>query len=148
MDENLLAIFDFAIREEEGAKLLYAKAASLTDDLLANQLLSELSGIEEEHGERLRHFRDSQLPNPGALIAGPAIRWTDYQVEGAPLESSSLENLIAFAIQAEERSHKLYSTLASRFTIPEAAQLLRELATEERQHKNHLERLYATAPRA
>jgi rubrerythrin len=148
MDENLLAIFDFAIREEEGAKLLYAKAASLTEDLLANQLLSELSGIEEEHAERLRYYRDSHLPKPGALITGPAIKWTDYRVEGAPLEASSLGELIAFAIQAEERSYRLYSDLASRFTIPEGAQLLRELATEERQHKNHLERLYAAAPRA
>ncbi|MBN8215674.1 MAG: ferritin family protein [Spirochaetes bacterium] len=145
MEENLLAIFDFAIREEEGAKLLYTHAAGLTEDMLASHLLNELAGIEEEHAEKLRHFRDGHSADPGASIAGPALKLADYRVEGAPGPHSRLEEILSFAVHSEDRSYKLYSELADRFSIPEGAQLLRELAAEELQHKNHLSSLYRTA---
>lgn len=141
MDENLKALIDFAIREEEEARSLYERAALLTTDLMARNLLNELSALEGEHVKTLKGLA-KENGDDSPLLVGPPIRISDGDLPGRPSQSSSLPEIVAFAIRSEEKSRDLYAALAARFSNPQGTALLSRLSQDEAMHKSKLESLY------
>lgn len=141
MDENLKALIDFAIREEEEARRLYERAAGLTTDLMAQNLFRDLSAFEGEHVRTLQDLAKNH-EDPSPQVVGPPIRISDYDLPGGPGHSPSLREIIAFAIRSEEKSRDLYAALATRFSNPNGVALLSKLSNDEAAHKSKLENLY------
>ncbi len=138
-------VFDFAMRMEKESGEYYAELAKATQSDELKQIFSLLADSEQEHYDHLSLLKAGTEPD----LAQSAVLET---VKGHVDEL--LENFIPtdvsesdydgyrHAIKAEEESIRLYEELAEHETNGATAQLLRQLAEEERHHLEVVENIY------
>jgi rubrerythrin len=139
---NLNEILDFAITEEVRAYTLYALTAKRVKNPGMVSLLNSLVNMEKGHEAKLTAFKKGKLQQFGALKKGEDLKIADYLVDVKITPESSVQDVMVFAIKAEQKAFALYSRLAQLSIQEEAVQVFSGLAAEEKQHKIDLEKAY------
>jgi len=133
-------VLDFAIEAEVKAAQIYRDLAGRADHRDLRTLLLTLADLEEEHWKSLERVREGDL----SLFAreSPVVQLSvpDFVPELSP--EMTLAQLLLAAIDAERRTHELYSGLAREAGDPGLATLLDALAREELNHWQRLKQAY------
>jgi len=133
----------FAIEQERRWGALYEEYARASTSGDTRRLFDMLVGMEREHEEKLMMVLESgslASLEPGGSFAD--MRLGDYLVEEEVPPGASLEQILAYAIKAEQKAYELYAKLASLESEPHVKELLGSLAAEELGHKRDLEERY------
>lgn len=135
-------LIDFAIREEREAHDLYVRAAGMVEDRGALAMLLDMAGMEKGHENRLMDFKEGKAPSLKSAAQTRDLKIGDYLLDVKLLKSSTIQEVLIFAIKSEMKSHALYTDLAGILQEPAQQDFMKTLAEDELQHKNDLENLY------
>jgi rubrerythrin len=130
---------DFAIANEAEAALLYEKTAALCRLPAQKQLLQKMANMEHGHEAALKKVRTGGETSLSGKTTPPDLQLADFMVSGTLSPESTIEDVLVFSIQAEQKAFDLYSRLAALEEEPATKTLLTKLANEEKQHKFDLE---------
>jgi len=87
-------------------------------------------------------FKEGKVPSLKNAAQARDLKIGDYMLDLKLLKSSTLQEVLIFAIKSEMKSHALYTDLAAVLQEPAQQDFMKALAEEELQHKNDLEILY------
>jgi rubrerythrin len=135
-------IIDFAIKEEVGAYNLYIQTAKKLKTPALAGMLQDLARMEKNHEARLQAFKKGKLEQIGGGTRAVDLKITDYLVATPLKPESSLQEVLVFAMKAEQKAQDLYGRLSKLSVKPEAAALFLDLSLEEAKHKSDLENAY------
>jgi rubrerythrin len=134
-------ILKSAISFEEESHDMYKNAAQNAGSAESRDLLLSLAEAELRHKEKL-----AELLHSSADVAFQ----TEHEEESEQLElpkldrsvlgSQSSKEILEYALQREVYSMGFYLTLAKRTPLPAARETFRYLASEEKAHKEQLEK--------
>ncbi len=138
-------VFDFAMRMEEESREHYEKLATVARSPELKHIFDLLSDSEQEHYGHLALLKagtEQNLAQSAVLeqIKDRVHELVDHLIPADVLESDY--DGYRHAIKAEEASIKLYEELAEQEPNRAAAQLLLQLAEEERNHLELMENIY------
>ncbi len=134
-------IIDFAIEEEIKAYKLYEETAQKVNDNRLTPLLKDVASMERGHEAKLRAFKAGKPVKVGSEKIQD-LKIGDYLVDVELNENSSIQDIMIFAIKAEMKAYELYINLEKLYAEQEEKALFIQLANEELQHKNSLEKAY------
>ncbi len=134
----------FAMGEEIKAAELYEKYAKYARSQASRRLLEDMAKMEWGHETKLRRFLETGKDSLARIGEVPNLKIADYLVETKLTETSSIQDVFIFAMKAEQKAFELYTRLADLEPTVDTIRLFRELAQEEKKHKNDLEREYET----
>ena len=135
------AIIDFAIEEEIKARKLYSDTAGKAGNPSLKALLENLANMEKEHEAKLKAFKEDRAVEIGEKKIED-LKIGDYLVDVDINESSSIQDILIFAIKCEKKAHDLYMTVRDNYVGTDDRDLFEALAKEEMTHKNDLEKAY------
>ncbi len=138
-------VFDFAIRMEEESRENYEQLAAATQSQELNNIFQLLADSEREHYEHLTLLKAGTEPNQAQSAVLERLRDRVHELVEhlIPTEIMASDyDGYRHAIKAEEKSIQLYEELAEQEPNAMAAQLLRQLAEEERHHLEVVENIY------
>lgn len=137
---SLEEVLRFAVRKEADAAALYHMAADRSNPGI-KKAFEELAREEEGHKKRLEGFDPKKIEK--MKLKGPKGLGVAELVKDVPYSSDmSYADLLRMAIKNEERSERLYTSIAQSITDPSLKKLLLVLAREETKHKQRLEKIY------
>ena len=132
-----------AIKEEINAYNLYMETSKKVSGAGTKKMLEELAEMEKGHRKLLEVVFEKQKSDVlGKNIPGhnPAI--ADFLVEVELTEHSSVQDVMIFAMKAEEKAYNFYTELKKQFSGTALENLFNSLAEEEKGHKTKLEQEY------
>ena len=132
-----------AIKEEIKAYNLYLETSKKVSGAGTKKMLEELAEMEKGHRKILEGVienQKSELLGKNIPRQSPGI--ADFLVEVELAEHSSVQDVMIFAMKAEEKAFKFYTELKMRFAGTELENLFDNLAEEEKGHKIKLENEY------
>ena len=141
---TLSEILGKAVQKEIGSRLLYIDLSRKMKDQVTKDALQELAQQEQGHQNLLEQYQRGELKG-GTLSRGQTI---DYKI-AEHLDQSEispdmqLKDVFLLVANREMHSHELYLALAGMHPQGEAKRLLAELASQELEHKQRVEFLYA-----
>ncbi len=138
-------VFDFAIRMEEESREHYEKLAAAARSQELKNIFALLADSEREHHEHLTLFKAGTEPNRAQSVVLERLKDRVHELVEHLIPTDTLESDYdgyRHAIKAEEASIRLYDELAEQEPNATAAQLLRQLAEEERHHLEVVENIY------
>jgi len=134
-------ILNRAIGKEEQAKMMYEIYADKIEDKQGQALLREMA--QEELGHKLA-LEKIDPEKPGTFSApeiSSAELNTFFDKPEIPKEAT-MQEVIRYAIGEEQDAFAFYKSLTEYATDETLINLLNRLATEEKRHKDKLERMY------
>jgi len=139
--EDIREVFDFAIEKEEASFQLYTKAAAMVTSTASRKMLEEMAEQELGH-KRLLQGMDREKVHEYRFVKVPDLKIGDYLVDVEYRDDMSFQEILVFAMKAEEQAARLYSEASHMTDVPEIQRMLLMLANEEKKHKFNLESLY------
>ena len=137
-------IIKFAMGEEIKAAELYEKYAKFVRSQASRRLLEDMAKMEWGHETKLRRILETGKDSLAKIGEVQNLKIADFLVETKLTENSSIQDVFIFAMKAEQKACELYTRLAELEPTVDTIRLFRELAQEEKKHKNDLEREYET----
>jgi len=136
--ENVDAILDFAINEEQGAVDFYSELADVakTDDM--RQVFMEFAEEEIKHKQRLLKIKEEGFYKLEKEQITD-LKISDYVVNVKPTPGMTYEEALILAMKKEKAAFKLYSALAERAPNAQLKDIFLGLAQEESKHKLRFE---------
>ncbi len=136
--ENVDAILDFAINEEQMAVDFYSELAdaSKTDDM--RQVFMEFAEEEIKHKQQLLKIKEEGFYTLEKEQITD-LKISDYVVNVKPTPGMTYEDALILAMKKEKAAFKLYLALADRAPNAELKDLFLGLAQEESKHKLRFE---------
>jgi len=139
--KDIRDVFDFAIEKEEASFQLYTKAAAMVESTASRKMLEEMAGQELGH-KRLLQGMDREKVREYRFVKVPDLKIGDYLVDVEYRDDMTFQEILVFAMKAEEKAAQLYSEASHLTDVPEIQRMLLMLANEEKRHKFNLESLY------
>ena len=136
--ENVDAILDFAINEEQMAVDFYSELAdaSKTDDM--RQVFIEFAEEEIKHKQRLLKIKEEGFYKLEKEQITD-LKISDYVVNVKPTPGMTYEDALILAMKKEKAAFKLYIALADRAPNAQLKDVFVGLAQEESKHKLRFE---------
>lgn len=136
--ENVDAILDFAINEEQMAVDFYSELADAakTDDM--RQVFMEFAEEEIKHKQRLLKIKEEGFYTLEKEQITD-LKISDYVVNVKPTPGMTYEDALILAMKKEKAALKLYSALADRAPNAQLKDVFSGLAQEESKHKLRFE---------
>lgn len=138
-------VFDFAMRMEEESREHYEKLAAATRSAELKSIFGLLADSEREHYAHLALLKAGTEPNQVQSAVLERIKDRVHELVEHLVPTDILESDYdgyRHAIKAEEASIRLYEELAEQEPNGAAAELLRQVADEERHHLEVVENIY------
>jgi rubrerythrin len=130
-------LLDAAIMREIQAQELYTKMAFMVENPWMSKVLEGFAHEERRHRRKLEAVRAGKITLEQNEIADVSL---DDEIEDVkPHEKMDYLELLAYAINKEDKSYRFYTSLASKFSEPELKDIFLKLAQEEANHKQQLE---------
>jgi len=141
MNQELTALIEQAIRQEELSHEFYARMAKLVTHQDTQDTLEWLAKDELEH----KAFLQSCLTPTGCTLVGQAQDTHLAEIMKTPAITPDLtpKEALMVAMKREEGSYRFYQRLASLQPPGEARAFLEKMAKMELGHKEKVEYLYA-----
>jgi rubrerythrin len=139
--DNVEAILDFAIANEERAAKMYHDLAQSVDRPGMREAFLEFSREEAKHKARLVKIKAGEMP---AVTTEKVqdLKISDYMVDVEPTPNMTYAEALQFAMKAEKAAFKLYMDLAAKTDDPSLTEIFQSLAQEEAKHKLRFELEY------
>lgn len=136
--ENVDAILDFAINEEQMAVDFYSELADAakTDDM--RQVFMEFAEEEIKHKQRLLKIKEEGFYTLEKEQITD-LKISDYVVNVKPTPGMTYEDALILAMKKEKAAFKLYTALADRAPNAQLKDVFTGLAQEESKHKLRFE---------
>jgi rubrerythrin len=136
-------ILDMAIDKEIEAQQLYKNLSEQVEADAVKDAFLEIAKQEKMHQNVIERYKRGDLKK-GVLSKGKTL---DYKIaehfdEPEILVDMQLKDVFLLAANREKKSHELYLALAAIHPQGEAKKLLKELASQELEHKQRVEFLY------
>ena len=142
-DDELADLLDSAIYKEIASQATYVAVQSKTQDHGARELLKELAREELGHSQRLKKFKEKELPKQGWYQEKVSdLMLSEYLTGGNKIEGTGLQNALTFAMKREQQAIEFYAKMTGVLRNEAAKQLCENLVHEELKHKLRLETLY------
>jgi rubrerythrin len=134
-------IIKFAVKREETAYQLYKNAAAISTSIAAKKMFEEMAAEEAGHREvfgkmnveRAEQYKATQIPD---------MKISKYLAE-VPLKANmTYQEILTYAIKAEEGAYQLYQAAAEAVDDPKLKNVLTVFADVEKGHKIKVEKLY------
>ena len=134
-------VLNFAIGKEQEAHDLYKGVADMVKRPGLRETFLELADMEMGHRLRLENIKAGKLGGfkPGAV---QNLRISDHLVDVEPHPDMDYQEVLLFAMKAEQRAHDLYAALAEVVSEAGLYQVFIDLANEELKHKLFFETEY------
>ena len=141
--QSLQDVLTFAIRKEHDARELYLMFRDMVKDPGAKTLLDELAKQELGHQNMLESaLKDGRTASLGGKREIKDLHLSDHMVADEIGPQSNPQDVMLFAMKAEQASYDLYRIMADNFAGTQIEGLFSQLAREELRHKETLEREY------
>jgi len=136
--ENVDAILDFAINEEQMAVDFYSELADVakTDDM--RQVFMEFAEEEIKHKQHLLKIKEEGFYTLEKEQITD-LKIADFVVNVKPTPGMTYEDALILAMKKEKAAFKLYSALADRAPNAQLKDVFTGLAQEESKHKLRFE---------
>lgn len=140
---TLKQVLKKAIRREIESQNLYTDLSQKVADKVAKDTFRELTLQERGHQNRLEQYLQGELK--GALSMGQVIDFKIAERFDQPVISAGmmLKDTFLLAANREKASHEFYTGLAEIHPAGEVKSLLKQLASQELEHKKRVEFLFA-----
>jgi rubrerythrin len=137
--ESIETVLDFAIQEEENAVRLYRDLAGKIDIPSVKQALTAFAEEERCHKERLEAVKRGEVKLMGMVPTNAARDLADILVNVDTTADMDYADVLVLAMRKEKAAFRMYTALAEQAESPEIAQVFRDLAAEEANHKVRFE---------
>lgn len=139
--KTLEEIIEFAVSREETAYRLYKSAAEKTTSIAARKMFEELAAEEAGHKEvfsridlaKSEQYRFNQIPD---------MKIAEYMTDIPFRSDLSYQEILMFAMKAEEHAYQLYRAAAEATDDPQLKKTLQVFADVEKGHKLRIESIY------
>ncbi len=138
---TLEEIISFAVEREETAYRLYTRAAELSTSIASRKMFEEMAAEEAGHKEVFSRVDVGKAEQHKATRI-PDMKISQYLVDVPFRKDMTYQEILTFAMKAEESAYKLYEAAAEATEDPKLKNVLRVFADVERGHKAKLEQLY------
>lgn len=134
-------IIGFAIEKESETEAFYENLSNIVEKPQSVIVLRELAAEERRHRQFLEELDISKISEM-AIKEIPDLKISEFLPEVTFSADIEYRDILVMAIKAEEKSHRLYKTMARQYQDPELRKLFELLAQEEAKHKLKLETEY------
>jgi rubrerythrin len=134
-------IIRFAVEREETAYRLYKRAAELSTHIASKKMFEEMAHEEAGHKEVFSKI-DLESAQEHRSIRIPDMKISQYLVDVPFRKDMTYQEILTFAMKAEETAYKLYDAAAEATEDPRLKNVLKVFADVERGHKAKIEQLY------
>ncbi len=134
-------ILNRAIGKEAEAKMMYEIYAEKVEDPRSKQLLKELALEEMGHKLALEKV-DPEHPGTFKSPNISSSKFSDFSERPQITKQSTMQEVLQYAIAEEQDAFNYYTSLVDYASDKKLLNLLRKLASEEKKHKQKLERMY------
>lgn len=138
---TLEEIISFAVEREETAYRLYTRAAELSTSIASRKMFEEMAAEEAGHKEVFSRV-DTEKAEQHRSTKIPDMKISQYLVDVPFRKDMTYQEILTFAMKAEESAYKLYEAAAEATEDPKLQNVLKVFADVERGHKAKLEQLY------
>jgi rubrerythrin len=138
---TLEEIVSFAVEREETAYRLYKRAAELSTNIASKKMFEEMAAEEAGHKEVFSRIDLEKAENHKSLRI-PDMKIAEYLVDVPFHKDMTYQQILTFAMKAEETAYKLYDAAAEAVADPKLKNVLKVFADVERGHKAKIEQLY------
>lgn len=138
-------VFDFALQMEAEGKAFYEKLAAQAPAKELRTIFTLLAASEQEHYEHLQALKNGTDPAKAQSMMLEGVREHFRDLLDAVNPEAALKgdaDGYRHAIKAEEKSIELYEEMAGKEPNIAAANLLQQLADEEKRHLSIMENIY------
>ena len=134
-------ILDFAIEEEENARLFYLDLAAKMENPKMKEVFEQFAQEELGHKKKLQNIKAREsIPVTHERVQDLQI--ADYTVEVQPSPDMSYQDALLLAMNKEKKAFQLYLDLADAINDAQIKELFMILAQEEAKHKLRFELEY------
>jgi rubrerythrin len=134
-------IISFAVEREETAYRLYKRAAELSTNIASKKMFEEMAAEEAGHKEVFSRIDLDKAENHRSIKI-PDMKISQYLVDVKFRKDMTYQEILTFAMKAEESAYKLYEAAADAVEDPKLKNVLKVFADVERGHKARIEQLY------
>ncbi len=134
-------VIKYAVEREEAAFQLYTKAAGMSTDIAAKKMFQEMAAEEAGHKQVFGKM-DQEKANKYKDTTIPDMKIGKYLVDVPMKPNMTYQEILTFAIKAEEHAYQLYTMAADATADPDLQKVLRVFADVEKGHKIKVETLY------
>lgn len=138
---SLKEVVEFAIEQEEGAYQRYKRAAELTESPAARKMFEELAQEEATHKEVFARVDPDKIEEVNVCKI-PEATIGKYLKEVPFHPQMTYQEILTFALKAEENAYQLYKTAAGMTEDPKLQKTLLTFAEVELGHRRKIEALY------
>jgi len=138
---SLKEVVDFAIEQEEGAYQRYKRAAELTESPAARKMFEELAQEEATHKEVFSKVDPDKIEEVN-ICKIPEATIGKYLKEVPFRPDMGYQEILTFALKAEENAYQLYKAAAGMTEDPRLQKTLLTFAEVELGHRRKIEALY------
>lgn len=138
---TLEEIIAFAVEREDTAYRLYKRAAELSTSIASKKMFEEMAAEEAGHKDVFSRIDLAKAENYRAVKI-PDMKIAQYLVEVKFRKDMTYQEILTFAMKAEESAYKLYEAAAESVDDPKLKNVLKVFADVERGHKLRIEQLY------
>ncbi|MCE1225876.1 MAG: ferritin family protein [Geobacteraceae bacterium] len=138
---SLKEVVDFAIEQEEGAYQRYKRAAELTESPAARKMFEELAQEEATHKEVFSKVDPDKIEEVN-ICKIPEATIGQYLKEVPFHPQMSYQEILTFALKADENAYQLYKAAAGMTEEPRLQKTLLTFAEVELGHRRKIEALY------
>ncbi|MFQ5956336.1 MAG: ferritin family protein [Candidatus Brocadiales bacterium] len=134
-------IIKLAIEKEYHAYKLYSGVLDRIHDPGARAMVSQLAKEELEHKEALEKLDTKKLKGLKPKKVED-LRIAEFLKDREITDTSSLQDVLVFAMKREKESYEFYSKFASEMVDPDIKNVLEAFAQQELKHKRDIETFY------
>ncbi len=138
---SLKEVIEFAVELEEGAYQRYKRAAELTESPAARKMFEELAQEEATHKEVFSKVDPDKIEEVN-ICKIPEATIGKYLKDVPFHPQMSYQEILTFALKAEENAYQLYKTAAGMTEDPRLQKTLLTFAEVELGHRRKIEALY------
>lgn len=134
-------VISYAVKLEETAYQLYKNAATVSTSIAAKKLFEEMAA--EEAGHKVVFGKmNVEKAEEYKKITIPDMKISKYLVEVPLKPNMTYQEILTYAIKAEENAYQMYTVAADEASDPKLKKVLTVFADVEKGHKIKVERLY------
>ncbi|WP_432822303.1 ferritin-like domain-containing protein [Trichloromonas sp.] len=134
-------ILKFAVKREEAAYQLYKNAAAISKSIAAKKMFEEMAAEEAGHKEVFGKMNVEKAEQYKAIQI-PDMKISQYLAEVPLQPDMTYQQILTYAMKAEENAYQLYTTAAAEIDDPQLKKVLQVFADVEKGHKIRIEKIY------
>ncbi len=138
---TLEQVIKFAVKREEEAYQLYKNAAGMSKSIAAKKMFEEMAAEEAGHKEVFGKMNLEKAEQYKAITI-PEMNIGKYLVDVEMKPDMTYQQILTFAMKAEENAYQLYTAAADAAGDPQLEKVLRVFADVEKGHKIKVEGIY------